>query len=117
MFQNIVDEEKVGTSAEVEEDKKGKVDVKGTLKKLFTKQNILLYIVSFMLSTVSTTNDMAPFGLAIFAAVLSNGLPAGVVFIISMIRYINWNGRRRDFNIYIDIACVYRFGFDFQTMV
>ena len=38
-----------------------------------------------MVSMVSTVNGIAPFALAIFAATLSNGLPAGVVFVFSLI--------------------------------
>ncbi len=87
MFQNIAYEEKKENSVEENSENLDnlKESKKEVLKKLFTKQNILVYIISFMLSTVSTVNGMAPFGLAIFAAALSNGLPAGIVFIASLI--------------------------------
>lgn len=88
MFQNIVDEEKQEDIIIDEELKTNKIDidVKEVLKKSFTKQNILIYIISFMLSTVSTsTNRIAPFGIAIFAATLSNGLPAGITFLVTLI--------------------------------
>lgn len=84
MFQNIAEEEKQENIIE-DEIVQNKIDIKDILKKIFTKQNIIVYIISFMLSTVSTVNGMAPFGLAIFAATLSNGLPAGIVFIVSLI--------------------------------
>lgn len=84
MFQNIVEEEKLESRIE-EETELNKTDIKQILKKLFTKQNILVYILSLMLSSVNTVNGMAPFGLAIFAATLSNGLPAGVVFLVTLI--------------------------------
>ncbi len=86
MFQNIVDEEKGQASNQEEEpiiDKKE--NTKNVLKKLFTKQNILTYIVSFMLSMVSGINGIAPFGLAIFAAAISNAVPAGVIFVLTLI--------------------------------
>lgn len=86
MFQNIVEEKQ--EKAEKLETKINKldIDIKEVLKKSFTKQNILVYIISFMLSTVSTSvNGIAPFGLAVFAGALSNGLPAGIIFIISLI--------------------------------
>ncbi len=53
MFQNIVDVEKeeISTQEEIIIDKKEKI--KNILKKLFTIQNILVYILSFMLSMVS----------------------------------------------------------------
>ncbi|MCI9366453.1 MAG: hypothetical protein HFJ54_08155, partial [Clostridia bacterium] len=59
--------------------------VKQVIKKLFTKQNILMYILAFMLSTVSGINEMAPFGIAIFAAMLSNALPIGITYLIVLI--------------------------------
>ena len=84
MFQNIVDVEKEETSEE-----KVTVDPKEyskkILKKLFTKQNILMYIISFMLSMVNGINGIAPFGMAIFAAALSNAVPAGIVYILTLI--------------------------------
>lgn len=91
MFQNIAEEEKVEKliSDDVNKDK---TKFKDIVKKLFTKQNILVYIISFMLSTVSTVNGMAPFGLAIFAAALSNGLPAGIIFLISFAGMLIGNG-------------------------
>lgn len=84
MFQNITEEEKVDTI--VENSHFGeKIDIKESLKKAFTKQNVLVYIISLMLSMVSTVNGIAPFALAIFAAALSNGLPAGIVFAFSLV--------------------------------
>ena len=88
MFQNIDTGEKIDEEVENKVNQEG-INKREVLKKLFTKQNILLYIISFMLSTVSTVNGMAPFGLAIFAATLSNGLPSGVVFAVTLIRYNN----------------------------
>ena len=85
MFQNIVDVEKEENVVVEETELKEKVNVKEIIKKLCTKQNILVYIISFMLSTISTVNGIAPFALAIFAGTLSNGLPAGVIFIITLI--------------------------------
>ena len=84
MFQNITEEEKVDTIAENSHFSE-KIDIKEILIKAFTKQNILVYIVSLMLSMVSTVNGIAPFALAIFAAALSNGLPAGIVFAFSLV--------------------------------
>lgn len=86
MFQNInVAEEEKDEEVIENENFNQKIDIKAILKKLFTAQNIFVYILSLMLSMVSTVNGIAPFALAIFAAALSNGLPAGVVFIFSLI--------------------------------
>ncbi|MCI8621042.1 MAG: hypothetical protein HFJ50_04695 [Clostridia bacterium] len=62
-----------------------KINFKEIIKKAFTVQNTLVYIISFMLSMVSTVNGMAPFAIAIFAGALSNGLPAGIVFTFTLI--------------------------------
>lgn len=84
MFQNIAEEERIDSTIESSQICE-KINIKEIFIKAFTKQNILVYIISFMLSMVSTVNGIAPFGLAIFAAVLSNGLPAGIVFAFSLI--------------------------------
>ena len=77
MFQNInVAEEEKDEEVIENENFNQKIDIKAILRKLFTAQNIFVYILSFMLSMVSTVNGIAPFALAIFAAALSNGLPA-----------------------------------------
>lgn len=50
MFQNIVQEEK---EQDIEEEIiNNKQDIKDYLKKLFTKQNIFVYILSFMMSGI-----------------------------------------------------------------
>lgn len=85
MFQNIVDEEKEENVSREDVKIDKKESVKNILKKLFTKQNILVYILAFMLSMVSGINGMAPFGLAIFAAAISNAIPTGIVYILTII--------------------------------
>lgn len=69
--------------------------IKELIKKSFTKQKILLYIISFMVSLVSfsVNKDLAPFGIAIFAAILSNTMPVGIPFIIIGIsNFISFGG-------------------------
>ncbi len=106
MFQNITEEEKQERIIENAEETE-KINIKDVLKKSFTKQNILVYIISFMLSTVCTVNDMAPFGLAIFAAALANGLPAGIVFAFTLLGTLIRNRCRRDtyFNTHSTCIC------------
>lgn len=55
------------------------------LKNSFTIQKIVLYILSFMISTISGISGIAPFGISIFAAVLSNKIPALIVYILTII--------------------------------
>jgi len=106
MFQNITEEEKQEKTIE-EQEWTSKINIKEILSKVFTKQNILVYIISFMVSMVSTVNGIAPFALAIFAATLSNGLPAGVVFVFSLIGTLIRDRWRRSTYIYIYCTCFY----------
>ena len=84
MFQNIAKdfEENQNSYEDVELNKKARI--KEVLKKCFNKQMILLYIVSFLLSFVSfgTNKELAPFGIAIIVAILSNCIPIGIVSIL-----------------------------------
>lgn len=54
------------------------------IKRSFTKQKILLYIISFMVSLVSfaINKDLAPFGIAMLAAILANSIPVGIPFLV-----------------------------------
>ena len=77
MFQNIIDEE-------IKEEKSFDIDKKRrviNLKGLFSVSDFVLYAISFMVSMVSFNGEFAPFGLAIFAAVCSNRIPLGIVYI------------------------------------
>ena len=67
-----------------------KVNTRDVLKKLFAKQNIILYIVTFLISMVGfNTNSylfsFVPFGLAIIAGALSNNRPIGIMYVLSLI--------------------------------
>lgn len=59
--------------------------IKMFLKSAFCLQNILIYIISFMLSTIGCANGIAPFAIAIFAACLSNKIPAFIVYMLTLI--------------------------------
>lgn len=84
MFQNIERdfEENQNDFDNVELNKSNKI--RQIIKRAFTKQKILLYIISFMISLVSfgINEDLAPFGIAMLAAILSNCIPIGFCFII-----------------------------------
>ncbi len=117
MFQNIVDIEKEENSTQEEIKIDKKENIKNILKRLFTKQNILVYILSFMLSMVSGINGMAPFGLAIFAAALSNGVAGGIIYILTLIGTAVGFGRTRCTYIYINITCICCNGINNEAMV
>ena len=71
MFQNIVDKEQVETSSKT----------KMNVKEFFKIGDIAIYILSFMISMVSFSTGLAPFGIAMFAAICSNRVPAGFAYI------------------------------------
>ena len=87
MFQNIAGSATGKT--EYEEDVK-KVNTKDVLKKLFAKQNIVLYTVTFLISMVGFGSNtlifsLVPFGLAVIAGALSNNRPVGIMYVLSLI--------------------------------
>ena len=76
MFQNLGNQEE----EYIQEEQKSKIN----LQNLFSVKDIFLYIISFMVSMVSFNGEMAPFGLAIFAACCSNRKPVGLIYILVM---------------------------------
>ena len=89
MFQNITKDFNKEESQK-EDVKLYKVEeIKELIKKFFVKQNIVLYIVSFMISMVSfggsSSLGLAPFALAIVAATLSNSIPIGFIYVLTCI--------------------------------
>lgn len=64
-------------------------EMKELLKKLFSVRNIIIYIISFMISMVSFGGDaslgIAPFSLAIVAAAASTGIPISFVYIATLL--------------------------------
>ena len=82
MFQNIIDEDINDKENEIKNNNaKKKID----LKNLFSLSDIVLYAISFMVSMVGFGKEYAPFSLAVFAAVCSNKIPAGIIFIVTAI--------------------------------
>lgn len=59
------------------------------IKKIFSLKNVIIYIISFMVSMISFGGDisvgLAPFGLAMVAASASAGIPITVVYIVTLI--------------------------------
>ena len=87
MFQNVAKDFENSQSSYENEELKNKKDIKGVITKIFNKQNIVLYIICFMISMVKfnldTSTSLSVFGLAILAASLSNCIPIGIIFIVS----------------------------------
>lgn len=81
MFQNIsgqVDTEEI-------EKERTNEKLKYIVQKLFSKQDIILYIIAFMISQVNCGQIVAPFGLAIFAATCSNSIPSAIVYLMTIL--------------------------------
>lgn len=65
------------------------INFRETFSKLFMIPNIIIYILTLMISMVSlgpnSTMVIAPFGLALVFALLSNGMPILMVYLSSLI--------------------------------
>lgn len=77
MFQNI--------NAEIEQDINEKKNIKQRIKETLTRKNIILYIISFLISMVSFSDGIYPFGLAITAATCAIGVPIGGIAALTTI--------------------------------
>lgn len=77
MFQNI--------TADIDQDYKEKKSIKDIIKDCLTKKNIILYIISFLISMVGFSTEIYPFGLAITAAACALSIPIGGIVVITTI--------------------------------
>ena len=84
MFQNIQNNDLDSQNEDV------KFQKREVIKRLFNKQHIILYIISFMISMVGFNSNqvifsIVPFGLSFIAAALSNMEPIGIMYLLSLI--------------------------------
>lgn len=71
-----------------EKDEQININVKEALSNIFSIQKIIIYILTFMISMVGFGVDqavIAPFGLAMLAATISNGIPIAMVYLASLL--------------------------------
>jgi len=106
MFQNISGSYQDDTEYDDIEFNKKQNKLRIIIKKFFTKQNVALYILSFMVSTVNFGQGIAPFGLAILAACCSNSIPIGIIYLITCIGSLIGVGKS-GFLVYILISLVF----------
>jgi len=59
--------------------------VKEILKNLINMKNIMIYIISFMISTIGMGQEVSPFSIAIVGACLAGGVPAILVVIAGLL--------------------------------
>ena len=89
MFQNV--EKNINNRQDFTEafyDKKDKMKI--AIKSLLSINNIIIYIIAFMVSMVGFSSHnimlgLSPFAIAFMAAMLSNGNPVGIVYILTLI--------------------------------
>lgn len=80
MFQNIAD---MGSEQESINNKTN--DIKYRLKEIFKYQNVIIYILTLLLSTLTIKNQIMPFGLAMVAACIGETVPIIGVFLMALI--------------------------------
>lgn len=72
-----------------EVNRKSDVDYKEIISRIFSVRNIIIYVLTLMISMVGFGFDndavIAPFGLALVTASISLGLPIAVVYVVSLI--------------------------------
>lgn len=77
MFQNLADNITLNEK-DVKENKKYNLE---KLKDLISIQNVIIYILSFFVSTVAIRDGISPFAFAFFVAACSSVIPAGPVLV------------------------------------
>lgn len=77
MFQNI--------TADIEQNYNEKKSIKEIIRDTITKKNIIIYIISFLISMVGFSTGIYPFGLAIVAAACAIGIPIGGLAVVTTI--------------------------------
>ena len=87
MFQNIDVKSRESTVNTTDNNyNKGKNEIfNSIIGQVFTKQNIVLYIIAFMLSMVSAGDGIVSFSMPFFAAACSNLIPVMFIYVITMI--------------------------------
>lgn len=87
MFQNIAKDFEENQNVDEDVKLNRSAQIREVCKKCFSKKMMILYMVSFLLSFVSFNIDkeLAPFGMAILIAMLSNCIPIGIASIVVLI--------------------------------
>lgn len=80
MFQNIAD---MGVQEEINEEKNSNTSYR--LKQIFKVQNVIIYVLTLLMSTLSVKNEIMPFGLAMLAACVGESIPIAGVFVMAII--------------------------------
>ena len=108
MFQNIDVKSRESTVNTTDNNyNKGKNEIfNSIIGQVFTKQNIVLYIIAFMLSMVSAGDGIVSFSMPFFAAACSNLIPVMFIYVITMIGTAIKFGSA-GLLLYLDIITIY----------
>ena len=87
MFQNVADAESYNKEKDYSSS-----NVIYRLKEIFRYQNIIIYFLTFLMSTLSVKGEFTPFGLAMMAACVGESVPIIGVFIVAIIGTFLGNG-------------------------
>lgn len=82
MFQNISGSAVDSQDYENSNRTKKKIEI---FSNVFSRKNILIYIISIMISMVGITGELSPFSISILGACLANAIPALGVVVVSLI--------------------------------
>ncbi len=85
MYQNVSD-----NTVDDDSLKENKINL--LLKELFKPHNIIIYIITFLVSMVEIRNEILPFGLAIVAACMGSTIPIFMVYVVSIISVAIFHG-------------------------
>ena len=85
MFQNV-------SNNRINENNEKESKFEAVLKELFTLHNIIIYILTFLVSMVSIKSEIIPFGLAILAACMGGTVPIFMVYIVSFVSTCIFHG-------------------------
>lgn len=90
MFQNIAKDFQEESYNREDQKQQNKRSAKDILKKLFSIQNIILYTISFLVSMVGFSSEnlilsIGPFAISFLAAMLSNYMPVGIVYVLTLL--------------------------------
>ena len=81
MFQNIAE----GTMQNENESLKTNTKVLLILKELFKPQNVIAYVLTFLVSMINIKGAYIPLGLAMVAAALGSTIPVAIVYICGLV--------------------------------
>lgn len=112
MFQNVAD---VGSEQdEIEEKRNNRIY---RLKEIFKYQNVIIYLFTFLISTLSIKEEIMPFGLAMIAACVGETVPLIGVFISAVIGTIIGNGVASLLNFLITLVIYFAMVLFFKRKV